>query len=467
LDKLQKVLYWFGPDHGANTMKRTNRLTQAQVDKAMPKRVRTPAEQMPGNTAALAGQFVLHYVHTVMADGNGLYLNLSVGKSGINKSWLWRFNTGEKVQGKSGRIGVAGKIRPRQRLMGLGSADVASGGLSLAEARAKVVALRHAKLIGEVPDPLAIKHAERTETAIAKAKAMSFGDCMAAFIADHGANWKSAKHSRQWRKSLEDHAADLIPLPVSAIDDVLVINVLRRMFSSGKIVTGQRVRQRIESVLNHARVHKQRPDNERNPAQWTDHLAHVFGQQNAKVKHFRRIPWEEVPAFWTRLQGMEGLTAEAVRFALLTTVRTGTLLKATWNEIQGDLWVIPAEDMKRERDHQIPLPSDAVALLARLPRNEDRIFPINEHAMLAAVKTIRDTTVHGISRSSSADYLAKQGFPPYEIDLLLAHAVGNKTSRGYRRDDGVSTPVRAAMLQRWADFMVGRAGAGNVVQLRA
>jgi integrase len=447
-------------------MKRTNRLTQAQVDKAMPKRVRTPAEQMGGPP----GQFVLHYVHTMLADGNGLYLNLSIGPSGVRKSWLWRFNTGEKVQAKAPFGAASGRLRPRQRLMGLGSADTSTGGLSLAEARAKVVELRHAKLVDDIADPLAVKHGRRTEAAIAKAKAMTFGDCMAAFVADHGANWKSAKHSRQWRKSLEDWAGELMPLPVAAIDDVMVINVLRRMFSAGRIVTGQRVRQRIESVLNHARVHHQRPDNERNPAQWTDHLAHVFGKQDVPVKHFRRIPWEEVPAFWSRLVQMDGLISAAVQFTLLTTVRTGTLAQIIWDNVKGDVLVIPGKFMKRGRDHQIPMPSDAVALLARLPRTEERIFPLDDpdHAMLQLVKKIRkDATVHGISRSSSADYLAAQGFPPHEIDLLLAHAVGSKTSRAYRRDDGEATPVRKAMLQRWNDFMAGRdVVENNVVQLQ-
>jgi hypothetical protein len=252
-------------------MRRTNRLTQATVDKAMPKRVKTPAEKIGGPP----GHIVIRYVHTMLADGNGLYLNLSVGKNGINRSWLWRFNTGEKVQGKSGRIGVAGKIRPRQRLMGIGSADVATGGLSLAEARAKALALRHAKLIGEVADPLAVKHAERTEAAIAKAKAMTFADCASAYVAAHSSGWRSVKHAKQWLTSLEQHCADLMPLPVQAIDEAMVITCLRRLWID-KIVTGQRVRGRIERILDWARVNKLRPDHEANIARWKGHLSIIL-----------------------------------------------------------------------------------------------------------------------------------------------------------------------------------------------
>lgn len=118
---------------------------QAQVDRAMPKRVRTPAEKLGGPP----DHIVIRYVHTMLADSNGLYLNLSVGKDNqVRRSWLWRFNTGERVQAKAPFGAASGKIRPRQRLMGLGSADTNTGGLSLAEARAKVLALRHAKLVG-------------------------------------------------------------------------------------------------------------------------------------------------------------------------------------------------------------------------------------------------------------------------------------------------------------------------------
>ena len=461
-------------------MRRTNRLTQAIVDKAMPKMVekRSPdfslfraAVGVTGRDEYIKSKTSKGPVHTMMADGNGLYLNLSVGKNNtVNRSWLWRFNTGEQVQAKAPFGAASGRLRPRQRLMGLGSADTSTGGLSLAEARAKVLALRHAKLVDDIADPLAIKHGQRTEAAIVKAKAMTFADCAAAYVADHSSGWRSLKHSKQWLTSLEQHCADLMPLPVQAVDEAMVIKALRRLWTDGKVVTGQRVRGRIEHVLDWARVNKQRPENEANIARWKGHLQHVLAAA-PDPRHMKACPWRELPAFMASLRKVEGIRARALEFMILTAgTRTGSVLRSTWREIDEEnrLWLIPASHMKRNREHRIPLVDDAFAIIAGLDRNSPRLFPVGENAMRNVAGRIRDDIdPHGF-RSSFADFAAFHGWNPHEVDEALGHQVGSKVSRAYRRT-GDWLERRRIMLAQWAEFLRGQTATevGNVVPLIA
>ena len=55
----------------------------------------------------------------------------------------------------------------------------------------------------------------------------------------------------------------------------------------------------------------------------------------------------------------------ALRFLILTAVRSGEARKATWAEVDlaAALWTIPAEHMKMRKAHTVPLSPAAVAVL--------------------------------------------------------------------------------------------------------
>ena len=80
-----------------------------------------------------------------------------------------------------------------------------------------------------------------------------------------------------------------------------------------------------------------------------------------------------MPAFMLELRARAGVSALALQFVILTCCRTGEAIGATWSEIDGDVWNLPAERMKMRRPHRQPLSDTAVAVLEKLPRVLERL----------------------------------------------------------------------------------------------
>jgi hypothetical protein len=214
-------------------------------------------------------------------DGGNLYLQV---RSPTAKSWIFRFDGG--------------------RYLGLGSAHV----VSLQEARDLAHECRRLRQQGI--DPIGAKHAKQTQQLLDKAtKAMTFKQCVAAYIDAHRAGWKHHKHLEQWRNSMTRHVVPLIgDLPVQAIDTAAVHKVLQPIWTAIPETAG-RLRGRIELVLGWARVLGYR-DGE-NPARWRGHLDKLLPKPGKvrRIEHFAAMPYSEVPKFMTALRAREGASA--------------------------------------------------------------------------------------------------------------------------------------------------------------
>ena len=136
-------------------------------------------------------------------DGRGLYLRVGGGNA---KSWVLRYML----------CGVA-------HSMGLG----AVADFSLAEARER--AAKYRKLAKQGIDPIEARRAERTGSS---ARAITFAACAEAYIANHKAAWKGARHAKQWTSSLEAYAYPTLGhLAVSWIETAAVMSVLRPIWT--------------------------------------------------------------------------------------------------------------------------------------------------------------------------------------------------------------------------------------------
>jgi integrase len=108
------------------------------------------------------------------------------------------------------------------------------------------------------------------------------------------------------------------------------------------------------------------------------------------------------------LREFHGIGARALEFTILTAARPGEVIGATWDEIDltPKVWVIPAERMRGQRVHRVPLSKSALAVLAIL-RDEygalDDVFkgacegkPLSNIAMLAVLRHMKriDLTPH-------------------------------------------------------------------------
>lgn len=212
-----------------------------------------------------------------------------------------------------------------------------------------------------------------------------------------------------------------------------------------------------------------------------------------KVKHHPALPYDELASFTGELRAQEGISADALEFTILTAARTNETIGATWPEfdIGGKVWTIPADRMKAERDHRVPLSGPALAILKRMAelKENEFVFPgdrragLSDMAMLEMVRGMNERRAakgkpkwidprqgteivpHGF-RSTFRDWASERtNFPREVAEAALAHIVGDDTERAYRRGDLFE---RRRLMDEWARYC-GRApaDAANVVELRA
>jgi integrase len=363
------------------------------------------------------------------------------------------------------------KVRGRSREMGLGS----FGTVSLAEARERSAECR--KLREQEIDPIEAREAARQQAALERAKSLKFKEAAATYMATHRVAWKNDKHAAQWTSTLETYAYPLLgELSIQAVDTTLVMKVIEPIWAK-KPETANRVRGRIETILDWATVRGYRQGE--NPARWRGHLDKLLPSRSKvrKTKHHSALPYAELPAFLTSLREQEGIAARALEFTILTAGRTGEVIGARRSEfnMREKLWAVPAIRMKAGKEHRVPLPDRALDVIStETLRDDDFVFPggrsgqpLSNMAMLKLLQRMGrdDLTVHGF-RSTFRDWAAERtNFPNDVVEMALAHAIESKTEAAYRRGDLFNK--RRRLMEAWAEY-IGRADTSvNVVALKA
>ena len=215
--------------------------------------------------------------------------------------------------------------------------------------------------------------------------------------------------------------------------------------------TAARVKHRMALVLDWAASRDLRP--QENPAR----RPRLLPKHKNRVKHFAALPYARIGAFMAKLRAQEELSARALELLILTATRTGELLGARWEEIDGDTWTIPGEHTKSGKAHRVPLSDRAVELLRGLPRVGEHIFPgragegMGETTLRKVLKRVDfSITVHGF-RSTFRDWAAETtAYPNHVVEQALAHAIGNGVEAAYRRGDVFEK--RRRLMQDWSDY---------------
>jgi integrase len=354
--------------------------------------------------------------------------------------------------------------------MGLGSCDV----IGLAEARDLAKAARRLVTLGADP----IEHrtakqvAERQAYLQEQASRMTFAMCVEQCLPGMIKDSKNDRHRKQVAQSLQLACAAFGDVTVSAIDKHMVSKFLTPLWAA-KAITADRTRNRVEKVLDWAKVKGFR-DGE-NPAAWKGNLEHMqFEKPKAKDrKHHEALPYAELPALMARLRSRNTTAARALEFLILTAARSDEVRSATWDEIDLDkrLWVVPGERMKAGITHTVPISNQAVELLQALPRTSKYVFAATDGSTLG-IKCFQDTlnkglkadtTAHGF-RSTFSDWARdRTNFDAESVEHSLAHSVGTKVAQAYRRGTGIQK--RKLLMQSWANYCEGKAEADNVVKM--
>jgi integrase len=382
-------------------------------------------------------------------DGDGLFLK--VDKRG-GASWTLRLQRDGKRQD-----------------IGLGSAKL----LSLAEARDKASGFRKAVKI-ERRDVLA----EKKDEAAAK---VTFSAAARQYHSENEAGWKSAVYARQWLASLENYAfPKLGELPTGGITAADIITVLAPIWQEIP-ETARQVRNRICAVLDYAHAKgwrsREAPSGNGSLKAGRGLPRQVKARENRKA-----MPYVALPAFITALRRKPSFGRLALELLILTGARSQEVRLATWAEfdLEGRLWTIPADHMKRGKAHMVPLSDAALAVLAKADAlrltDSDVVFPGTAGKPMSdmtLLKVLRDMSepfhVHGF-RSALTDWAANEGFPDAVVEAALAHKTPDAVQAAYRRTTYLGTPgqpgARVNLMEAWGRYCAsGPIGSGNVVPM--
>jgi integrase len=419
-------------------------------------------------------------------DGGGLALIVSaIG----TKSWVFRFERAGRdramVLDKLHENGGATEIPRDQRR-----------GLTIDEARAeaaKAMALLRAGIDPiDARDELKKANEQNKLLQIAEAaKIKTFEAAAQEYFDAYSSHWKNASYRAKFMSSLRCYAFPKIgALPVGAIDTPLVIEVIEPIGKAGKAPTADRVRGRIENVLDFCKARGYRTGD--NPAA-LDVIKYAKLPPKPKVRHFVAMPFVRVPNFVSELSQSSNIAAKALEFLILNAARSKEVIQARWSEfelrsvevivpdedgqewpVRGPFWTVPPDKMKEKKEHRVPLDARSVVILQKLrkqnPRDDSFVFNRNgkrlgKNSFYKTLETMKqEVTTHGFRTSFRTWAGNETDFPVDVCEVAIAHSVGEKMAT-YQRGDLLQR--RRKLMEAWARYCLTPKGDASVTDIGA
>ncbi|CDX19522.1 Integrase family protein [Mesorhizobium plurifarium] len=334
------------------------------------------------------------------------------------------------------------------------------GGITLAEARDRCLAAR--KMVAAGKSPAQEKQREKHRL-LATA---TFGDASRRWFKDA----KMANSTRSMRKAIFDR--DILPIWQKRLLTEITPDDLRalcmRVKDRGAPATAIHIRDIVKQIYGHAILHGKKisnPADEVEPASIATFEAKDRALSPAEIRIMLK-ELENVPTLPTIRLGL--------KLILLTMVRKGELLDATWDEVdfENAVWNIPKERMKRKKPHNVYLSRQSLDIMIALKTcaaNSRYVLPSRYDAdetmsratfnrvTAAIVERARKQdlplapfTVHDLRRTGST-LLNEIGFNRDWIEKCLAHEDGRSSRGVYNRAE--YELQRRHMLQEWADMV--------------
>lgn len=257
-----------------------------------------------------------------LADGLFLRVTKHVNAKGVeqvSKSWEFYFT----MNGKTSCTGL-GRWVPTPP----NGEPKTQRGLSVKEARKRSAELLEMVEAGQ--NPVEVNRAKKS--APDSPKVVTFADALDEYMkSGRIEDFRSDKHRKQWRASLDLHAVPKIgdkDVGTITIDDVK--GVLKPIWTT-KTDTARRVRGRMESVFAWAIDEGCRETD--NPASPKTLEVWIGNQKKAEAQNHPAIPQADLPTWFADLCQREGMAARALEFVTLCASRSGEVRGATWGEI--------------------------------------------------------------------------------------------------------------------------------------
>lgn len=381
-------------------------------------------------------------------DGNALYLRVRPDGS---KSWQLRY---KKPDGKWSWLGLGGYGDGDHQLSG-------------SQARQKAAVLREDAAKGS--NPLATKRARKA--AEIEAANNTFEHLAREWYANKRKGWTDGTAVRTIG-ALELHVfpvfgkrtyAEILPMEW--------MEFLRGMEQTGIIEQTSRVRGMCREIYDLARVTGRATHN---PLEGL----HKF-LLTKPVENYAHVSLDELPPLLRAIRAYPSAVDVRIGLHLLSMLacRPSELREARWDEFDLDkaLWTIPAERMKRRREHLVPLPRQAVELLRDLrnltggypllfPGRSDTTKPRSNTVFLMALRRLGyegRQTGHGF-RHIASTILNEHGFDENHIEAQLSH-IKEGVAGVYNKAQYLAQ--RTTMMQWYADYQDTLAK-GNVVSIK-
>ena len=266
--------------------------------------------------------------------------------------------------------------------------------------------------------------------------------------------WKTEQMRQRWVQTLTDYALPhLGKIHVDKIEAADILKTLKPIWTT-KPVLASRLRMRIEAVLNWCALMKHRSGP--NPASWRGNLEFALPQTAKihKVKHHEALTMDEVKTVVRYCKDHPSTVSGVLLFVIATVGRVSECIKVRRSEIEGDVWVVPADRMKAGKTHRVPLTAMAFTALRMGQERTEIIFKgvrsnhvaVDSPRLKLCAILNRKVTCHGI-RSTFKDWCSREGVDEIVSELSLAHKWGNAVTSAYLRDDLLKR--RLELLKKW------------------
>lgn len=387
-----------------------------------------------------------------LTDDKGLYLE--VKPNGV-KSWRYRFETVSEGKRKesSYTIGEYG-FSPAGESPEQAKNRRSKGLFTLAEAREERTQARALVKLGLSP----VRNRELTRLKIQNEE-FDTVDSLAK-------EWLVLK---DWEEITKKRRLDMLTrvvfphvgkFPIRQITPAHILDVLTKAAKNNGVTVKDEAKRTMYGIFELA-VETQRI--EVNPVrQWRGVLP------VNKTQHKRPLSKEEIGQFMRDLSGYERnfQTVAAFRLMWLTLCRPNEVICAQWSEInlESGIWTIPAERMKKRKEHRVPLPNQAIKLLQNIkmvtghrdfvfPNRDDRTKPMTDATLRQALGYLGWATKYSphATRATGSTRLHEMGFNSDWIERQLAHADQNQVRRTYNQAEYFAD--RTKMMQHWADYL--------------
>jgi integrase len=269
------------------------------------------------------------------------------------------------------------------------------------------------------------------------------------------------------KRALVKMWAPLHTVPVTKLSTAMVANQLLHLKTGHGPIAANHARTYLSGCLTWARKQGMI---EGNPVTLTE-------APGVKRTRERVLSPEELRAIWNATRASTDYDL-IIRLLMLLAARRQEVAGMLWCELDMEhgLWVLSRDRTKAAVQRELPLPSQALTLLADLtsmPRRET-VFGRGDGPFSGFSRCkrrlddrcgVQDWTVHDLRRSWSTHAQDELEVEPHVVDEILGHVGGHRQgARRHYNHARYREPKRRA-LQRYADWLLGCEG--TVVSLRA